>query len=368
MPLDTGQFAQLCWILLRSCTIVHENAGKPGHLPFGSLPGAPAKRGLFSSCLLPMPRPRSAPDLYLLGKVATLYYVQDQTQQEIADRLGISRPTVSRLLQDAQEYGVVQISILPQRGLHLELESKLESAFGLTSAQVVSVDPDHPDLLRQLGLAGASYLARTVQSGATIGLAWGTTLNAMVHALSPMPTTGVRVVQTLGGIGPPDAEAYAADLVRRMAQLLGASGVLLPAPGVVSTPAVRDALQEDPHVQAALGHLNSLDTIFVGIGSLTSNAVLNDAKSLPSGTHAELVAAGAVGDIALRFFDAKGKPVSTSLDERVLGITVDQLHRTPRVVAIAGGSEKVEAIRAALRAKLVNVLVTDTETAEALVR
>lgn len=314
-----------------------------------------------------MPRPRSAPDLYLLGKVSTLYYVQDQTQQEIADRMGISRPTVSRLLQDAKEYGIVQITVLPQRGLHLELESKLEASFGLTTAQVVNVDPDHPDLLRQLGSSAAGYLARTVHPDMTIGLAWGTTLNAMVHALSPMPTNNVRVVQTLGGIGPPDAEAYAADLVRRMAQVLGASGVLLPAPGVVSTPAVRDALREDPHVEAALNHLNSLDTIFVGIGSLTSNAVLNDTKSLPPGTHAELVAAGAVGDIALRFFDANGVPVKTSLDERVLGITVDQLRRTPRVVAIAGGLEKVEAIRAALKAELVDVLVTDTVTAEALV-
>ena len=313
-----------------------------------------------------MPRPRSAPDFYLLGKVSTLYYVHDQTQQEIADRLGISRPTVSRLLRDAQQHGVVQITVVPQRGLHLDLESRLEATFGLSSALVIVAEGDEQDLLRQLGSAGAAYLERTVQSGSTIGMAWGTTLNAMVLAMPPMPTTGVRVVQTLGGIGPPDAEAYAADIVRRLAQLLGASAVLLPAPGVVATAAVRQALSEDTHVKAAMHVLNSLDTLFVGIGSLSSNQVLNDSKSLPPGTHAELVAAGAVGDIALRFFDINGSPVSTSLDERVLGISIDQLRRTQRVVAVAGGAKKVEAIRSALRADLIDVLVTDTGTAEAL--
>ena len=315
-----------------------------------------------------MARPRSAPDLYLLSKVSTLYYLRDQTQQEIADRLRISRPTVSRLLQEAQEQGIVQITVAPPRGLHIELESQLEERFGLAAAHVVEVDDAHPHatLLRQLGACAASYLSRTLQPNTTIGLAWGTTLNAMVQAMSPLPTTGVHVVQTLGGIGPPDAEAYAAGLVRRLAQLLGAGAVLLPAPGVVATRGVRDALRQDPHVRAALERLDALDTVFVGIGSLASNPVLNDGHSLPAGVPAELAAAGAVGDIALRFFDARGRPVRSSLDDRILGITLDQLRRTPEVVAVAGGVDKVDAIHAALRTGIVRALITDRLTAETL--
>ena len=315
-----------------------------------------------------MARPRSAPDLYLLSKVSTLYYLHDQTQQEIADRLRISRPTVSRLLQEAQEQGIVQITVAPPRGLHIELESRIEERFGLAAVHVVDVDTAHPQetLLRQLGAAAAGYLARTLQPNTTIGLAWGTTLSAMAQAMSPLPTTGVQVVQTLGGIGPPDAEAYAAGLVRRLAQLLGAGAVLLPAPGVVATRAVRDALRQDPHVRAALERLDHLDTVFVGIGSLASNPVLNDGHSLPPGTLAELRAAGAVGDVALRFFDAAGAPVRSSLDDRLLGISAEQLRRTPEVVAVAGGTDKVEAIFAALRTGLIRVLITDLATAEAV--
>jgi DNA-binding transcriptional regulator LsrR (DeoR family) len=320
-----------------------------------------------------MPRPRSAPDLYLLSKVSTLYYLRDQTQQEIAERLRLSRPTVSRLLRDAQDHGIVQITVSAPRGLHLDLETRLEARFGLGVVRVVGgettahADGGGPELLRrQLGAAAAAYLARTVQPGETIGLTWGATLSAMVQALAPLPTTGVCVVQTLGGIGPPHAEAYAGDLVRRLATLLGASAVLLPAPGVVATRGVRDALRQDPHVQAALRRLDALDTVFVGIGSLASNPVLNDGHSLPAGAVAELRAAGAVADVALRFLDARGRAVRSSLDDRVLGITAEQLRRVRRVVAVAGGADKVDAIVATLRARVVDVLITDRGTAESL--
>jgi Transcriptional regulator, contains sigma factor-related N-terminal domain len=318
--------------------------------------------------LLWMPRNRTPPDAYLLSKVSTLYYLQNHTQHDIAKRLGVSRSTISRLLQDAHDHGVVQIKVVPPRQIYLELEERLEQRFGLDLAQVVSVERDGSDLLQQLGDAAAAYLARTVGQNLSLGLAWGTTLQSMVRAVSPMHTVGVRVVQTLGGIGPPDTESYASALVRRLARALEAPAILLPAPGVVPTRAVRDALTQDPHVKAALQELDSLDVVFVGIGSLTSNTVLNDGISLPREAHAELVAAGAVGDIALRFLDANGNTVVSSLEDRVLGVSVDQLRRTPRVVGVAGGRSKVQAIRAALRADLLDVLITDVATAEALMR
>ena len=275
---------------------------------------------------------------------------------------------MSRLLQEARELGIVQISVTPPTGLHIELEEQLEARFGLEEVQVIDVEAGRSaeETRRQIGAAAAGYLARTVQPGESIGIAWGTTLDAMVRAMVPFPCDGVRIVQMLGGIGRPDAESYAAALVRRLAQLLGAAPVLFPVPGIVATAEVRDVLRNDPHVQAALRYFDRLDTVFVGIGSIASNPVLNDGHSLPPGTHAALVEAGAVGDIALRFFDAAGAPVRSSLDERILGITAEQLHKAPRVVAVAGGPEKTDAIRAALKSEMIDVLITDQETAESL--
>jgi DNA-binding transcriptional regulator LsrR (DeoR family) len=126
-------------------------------------------------------------------------------------------------------------------------------------------------------------------------------------------------------------------------------------------------LREDPHVRAALNQLETLDTVFVGLGSLSSNAILQDPHSPWYEARQELRSRGAVGDIALRFFDAHGSPVHTMLDDRILGITTHQLRRVGRVVAVAGGQEKVDAIAAALEAGIIKVLITDRLTAEALV-
>ncbi|MDB4915420.1 MAG: sugar-binding protein [Gemmatimonadetes bacterium] len=316
-----------------------------------------------------MPRPKSAPEPYLLGKVSALYYLRHHTQQEIAERLRVSRPTVSRLLREARDLGYVQITVASPRGLHLDLETQLEDVFELQVVQVIESPPgQNAELLRrQLGAAAAHYLARTVRPGETIGMAWGTTLNAMVDAMVPVSAPGSRVVQILGGIGAPDAPEYGAVLVRRLARLLEAQAVLLPAPGVVATAEVRDALRKDPHVRAALNELDSLDTVFVGLGSLASNPVLNDGHTLSKQARKELRNGNAVGDIALRFFDAHGQPVDTTLDNRILGITTDQIRKVDRVVAVAGGKDKITAIAAALEAKIVDVLITDRATAEALV-
>ena len=315
-----------------------------------------------------MARPHSAPDAYLLSKVSSLYYQRGQTQQEIADRLHLSRPKVSRLLQEAQALGIVQITVSPPQGLHVELEARLEERYRLTEAQVVHVDPGQPRelLTRDLGAAAAAYLARTVQPGESIGVAWGVTLGAMVQAMSPLRVEGLRVVQVLGGIGPAEAEAHVAGLAWRLAQLLGASASLLSAPAVVGTPAAREVLRSDPQVDAVLQQLDSLDAVYVGVGSLRSNPVLNNARYLPRGLYAELKSAGAMGDIALHFFGAQGEFVRTSLDDRILGISADQLRAARRVVAVAGGPEKEEALAAALKTDTIDVLITDQLTADAL--
>ena len=315
-----------------------------------------------------MPRPKSVPDPYLLGKVSALYYLRHHTQQEIARRLRVSRPTVSRLLREARDLGYVQITVASPPGLHLDLETRLEDRYGLESVHVVeSGASQSTDVLRrQLGTAAASYLSRSIRPGETIGLAWGSTLSAMVGAMVPMATANTRVVQILGGVGAPDAPEYGAELVRRLARQLEAQAVLLPAPGIVATSAVRDVLSGDRHVRAALDELDALDTVFVGIGSLASNTVLNDGHTMSRQARKELQARGAVGDIALRFFDARGAPVRTALDDRMLGITTAQLRAAERVVAVAGGADKFDAIAAALQADIVDVLITDRITAEAL--
>ena len=305
-----------------------------------------------------------------LAKVGAMYYLQGKTQQQIADRIGVSRPTVSRMIKEARDRGIVQITVAHVDGLAADLESGLEARFGLREAVVVDRDGDG-SLRAALGTAAAGLLGRLVEPGAVVGLTWGTTLREMVKAVVPRRTDGVTVVQTLGGVGPPLAEAHAADLPRRLAAALGADLRLLQAPGVVASAEARDVLAADPQIRAALAALGTMTVAFVGIGGLATNPVLGDGElapevDLPAGFEADLVRRGAVGDVALRFFDADGAPVETDLDRRLVGVDLDTLRAVERVVGVAGGPEKVDAIRAALRGRIVDVLVTDDATAQAL--
>lgn len=318
-----------------------------------------------------MPPSKQGVDLRLMSKVSSLYYLQGLKQRQIAERLHLSRPKVSRLLQEARDRGIVQISVSPPTGSFVELEGDLETRFGLEEALITAADAQaaHGNtsfLKQQIGAAAAQYLRRTTEDGDVLGITWGTTLQAMMEALQPISTQDVHVVQTLGGVGPPEAEAHAADLSRRLAQRLGGRLTALPTPGIVDSPEARKVLLDDRHAQAALDLFSEIDTAFVGIGALSTNPIFDDDASVARSTYEDLKASQAVGDIALRFFDADGRPVHTALDDRLIGITLEQLDAVDRVVGIAGGPQKTDAILGALRGRLIDVLVTDQETAQAL--
>jgi len=315
-----------------------------------------------------MAPPKDAGDLRLMSKVSSLYYLRGLNQREIADRLHLSRPKVSRLLQQARDRDIVQISVASPENNFVDLEATFEDRFDLDEVLIAPSGPpdsngDTTFLKRQIGAAAAGYLRRTVQNGDVLGITWGTTLQAMMQSLQPVETNDVHVVQTLGGVGPPEADAHAADLSRRLAKLLDGRLTALPTPGIVDSPEAREVLLADRHTQAALELFPDLTTAYVGIGALSTNPIFEEDPAVSKETHDDLVASEAVGDIALRFFDTNGNTVETPLHDRLIGITLDQLQETECVVGVAGGPQKVDAIHGALRGSLVDVLITDHTTA-----
>lgn len=152
-----------------------------------------------------MPRKPNPVDLRLASKVSKLYYEQALTQQEISERLRLSRPKVSRLLQQAMDEGMVKITVLSPPGSYDDLENQLGHRFGLKEAVVIEVHnpSSQASVSRQIGTAAASYLQRTFQDNDIIGIFWGVTLNAMVTALQPCEARNLHVVQMIGGLGPP---------------------------------------------------------------------------------------------------------------------------------------------------------------------
>jgi DNA-binding transcriptional regulator LsrR (DeoR family) len=310
--------------------------------------------------------------LRLLTKVARLYHERGINQPQIAEQLHISQPRVSRLLKQATELGIVRTSVLTPAGVFAELEEEIERKFGLRDVAIADAggaNPSDQSVLTAIGGAAAVYLETTLTGGDRIGISsWSSTLLSTVDAMRPRPTrVAEQVVQVIGGVGSPTAQAYATRLADRLAILTGATAVFLPAPGLAASPAARNTLMADPHISGVFAAYRDLTMLLAGIGSLEpSPLLLESGNATADADQTALRALGAVGDICLRFFDEKGLFVKSALDKRVLGIDTTTLRAIPRVVGVAGGERKYTAIRAALRGNWVDVLVTDLETARRL--
>ncbi len=302
-----------------------------------------------------------------MAKVAYLYYQQKLKQSLIAEQLDISQATVSRLLRRAEEAGIVRITVNTPAGVYASLESELCSRYGLKAAIVVHCEAENDDMIiHHIGSAAAYYIETTINKDEVVGLSsWSSALLAMVNAMHPLAkSTDAKVVQILGGVGNPSAEAYASRITERFSSLVHGRAVHLPAPGITSSSEMRHELLKDTFVKEAVTLFDEVSLALVGIGSVQPSKLLVSSGNVFSAAELDVLRdVGAVGDICLRFFDTEGQPAVTPLNDRVIGMSLEQLKAVKRTVGIAGGQRKLEAIRGALIGQWINVLITDHVTA-----
>lgn len=303
----------------------------------------------------------------LMVKVARLYHNHGLRQTEIAQRLKISQSRVSRLLTQAEEAAIVRTVVAVPHRIHADLEEQVETRYGLNEVHVIDAVSDDPaELTRDLAHTTASLLADSSFEATTIGFtSWSSTLRVMVDALQPLRTKTEHVVEMLGDLGPPELQHDAARCTQRLAALTGGQPVFLRTPGVVPSAEIKSLLLDrDPYATSALQMLDSLDLAFVGIGAADLDPSLRSGDNFFTHEQFEDVRAqGAVGEVCLHFLDADGVPIDSPLDERVIGVTREQLRTARRRWAVAGGVRKHQAIRAVLTGGWVDTLVTDAKTA-----
>ncbi len=309
-------------------------------------------------------------ELRLIVRVAQMYHVEGERQAEIAKHLNISQATVSRMLKKAQEEGIVRTTIVAPSGIHAELEEGLRKTFNLPEAIVVECSEDRDGaIMARIGEAAAHFFEATLKSDEVVGVSsWSETILKMVDNVHPMRSGKARyVVQTLGGMGNPAVQAHATQLTTRLARLTGGEPRLLSAPGVAQSREAKLVLVSDPYIRETTDLFRKVTLSIVGIGAVEPSRMLVRSGNVFSESElAEVAEAGAVGDISLRFFDKDGRLVKTPLDERVIGMPLEDLARIDRVIALAGGKVKTEAIRGALKTGAVDILITDKFTAERL--
>lgn len=312
-----------------------------------------------------MPNPR---DPAMLLAAARLYYLQGHSQAEVADALGTSRSNVSRMLTEALRQSIVEIRINDPEGRVHELEDELRSTFGLNEVRVA-----HTRLVPGLrvedavGTQAARLLLDELKDSMTVALSWGHALQAMVYATTAdHEFHRLTLTQLVGGLSSISNEISGQELVRELAVRLGAEYRFLHAPATLESSTSRHALMAEPSISAALADAGRADIAFVGIGTPThgSSAAILDSLNLDPADHDAFWAAGPVGDVAARYYNAQGAPIRGVVDDRVLGITLDGLLEIPNVVGVASGRAKTPGVLGALRGRIIDSLVCD----EALAR
>lgn len=299
-------------------------------------------------------------------EAAKLYYLLDYNQHEIANILGVSRPTVSRLLQQAKSEGIVQITITDPTENVENLASELEHKFNLKKVIVASIPQYENHIIKNyLGEKAAGFLDEIVKDEDIIGVTWGTTLYHVAIELKQKFVKDVKVVQLKGGVSHSETNTYASEILYLFGKAFNTAPHNLPLPAIVDHVVVKQAMEADRHIRRILELGKQANIALFTIGPVKTDSLLfqlgyfteSDIQSLEG---------KAVGDICSRFFDKEGRICNESLNERTLGVNLNDLKNKEFSILVAGGPNKIDGIYGALKGGFANVLITDHFTAKFL--
>jgi DNA-binding transcriptional regulator LsrR (DeoR family) len=314
-----------------------------------------------------MPEDVSEDRLQLLADIAEWYYIGGLSQEEIAKRVDLSRPSISRLLLDAREQGIVEIRVNRPIPNDHGLERELKERFSLEEARVVQRrGADDQEALDLVGRLAAIVMDRHLQNGTVLGISWGTGVHAVIEALRPRRLPNVKVVQLIGGVGAPYRSIDGPEQVRRVGDAYGAQHYYLNAPMVVDSPEVAAALREDHSIKEVLELIQQTNLGLVGIGSINPEVSTQyHSGYITYDDLRRLSREGVVGAICASFFDIEGHYIPAPwFEDCVIGVDWEGLTRIGRMIAVAGGKRKAPAILGAMRTGLISTLITDDAAAE----
>ncbi len=305
----------------------------------------------------------------LLVEVLQMYYLENQTQEAIARKNGVSRATVVRLLAEGREKGLVKISIQDPMLESLDLEKGLKAAYNLNDARVSALSPaDVGKMKEAIGELAADYIVRKIRDGMTLAVSAGSTMNVVSGCLQSPGSKNVSVISLHGGCNE-RSTVNPDDIARSFAEKLGAKCFYINAPALAESRQKRNSILKETRIRAILERIRHADMAVVGVGDLSAHTLVVK-SNLPDGDAliAEVLRKGAVGELIGHYFDRLGRKIDCDMDNRIIGIGIDELKRIPTVVAVAGGKGKVEAIESILRSGSCNVLITDMVAARELLK
>ncbi len=302
-------------------------------------------------------------------EAAWMYYHEMKKQSEIAERLGVSRATIVNCLQEAKERGIVRISLAAEAFAGHRLAEELRERFSLAAAFVVpdATSRSEEETLIRVARGAAEWLPALLGPGDRLGVSWGRTVYEVAEAMAETRTEDVSVSQLVGSMATP--YGFTAEICSaHMAMKLGARLVNLHAPAVLSDPDLARRLRAEPIIAAQLDALSHCNKAIFAAGSANHSSHI---VSSGLASHEDLdwyVSRGAVGVLAGRFIDARGRPVPGELEQRMIGVELDKLLGLDMGLMVSAGKDKVIPMIAAINGGYVTHVVTSVSTAEAMLK
>jgi DNA-binding transcriptional regulator LsrR (DeoR family) len=315
----------------------------------------------------PIARPPGDAGWEQLTEIASLYYLDQATQEELSQRFGMSRTKISRLLQRAREEGIVEIKVRPHASVAAELQAEFQRRFGLARL-LVAADSRDPDTQRSaVASLVAAYLDRTLAEGTAVAIGMGRNVAAVADCLPPARPRAVTFVSAIGGSLRAGSVMNPDQICRRLAARFGGESETLYAPALVANRELRAVLLENETVRRTLDHARRADAALIGVGDVSEDSNMVRMGWFSPQEVAEARLSGTIGDMmGYDFVDIHGRPSTTTMQGRVIGLNTADLRRIPDVIAVASEATKAAGILGALRTGAINTLATSTANAHTI--
>ncbi|MBP2079446.1 sugar-binding transcriptional regulator [Oceanobacillus polygoni] len=302
-------------------------------------------------------------------RVAELYYKQEMGQQEISKMLGVSRPTVSRMIQEAKRRGIVSININTPVELDYKLSDQIKNKFNLKDVLVVKTDDENADeTLKRVGYVASRFLLGLLKINDLIGISWGRTIKHVVDSITETDLTDVDVIQLVGSLGSGNPAIDGPELAYKLAERFKGSYKYINSPAVVSDEQVKNALLNQRQIQEVLQVAENCDIVLMGLGSLSEeNSSLHRSGYLDEKKRREYLEKGAVGHILAQMVDEKGEMIKLPANY-VIGVPLDSLKKKKWSIGVVAHSFKNDITLAAIRGEYINSLVIDEFTANKILK
>lgn len=302
----------------------------------------------------------------LLVRVAMMYYEESITQTNISKKLKISRPTIATLLKEAKDKGIVQITVSHANKEMYTIENELQEQYPNTLIHVAPKVNGDSDPKIAVGNAASRLLSSLMEEDSRIGIGWGTTISEVVNAFEHVNFSSTSILPMIGGVGFSNVKIHSNHLVFELAQKTNGNVEYLYAPAVTDSVEIKSTFDSNQYINSVIEKAKAVDIALVGVGNPISHSNYVNFGYLSEEEYNELKEFDVVGDILTTFYGKEGQPISTSISNRMIGLTLEDLANIKTTIAVAAGNHKVNPLLAVLKNESIDHLVIDEELARLL--